>query len=177
VDATRANPNRDTIPRDAWRTIVRPAMASAGMRTRELYAGIGTAYCGSTLYRVGMSRARANRVAEAVDSPVLRSLATSDVYWDRIVSVEPDGEDDVFDLTVEGLHNFVAADSIVHNSIEQDSDLVMFVYRDEYYNPEDTDSAGVAEVILAKHRNGATGTEKLAFQKRYARFADLAATA
>jgi replicative DNA helicase len=177
VDATRANPNRDTIPRDAWRTIVRPAMASAGMRTRELHAGIGTAYCGSTLYRVGMSRARANRVAEAVDSPVLRSLATSDVYWDRIVSVEPDGEDDVFDLTVEGLHNFVAADSIVHNSIEQDSDLVMFVYRDEYYNPEDTDSAGVAEVILAKHRNGATGTEKLAFQKRYARFADLAATA
>jgi replicative DNA helicase len=62
-------------------------------------------------------------------------------------------------------------------SIEQDADLVMFVYRDEYYNPEDTDSAGVAELILAKHRNGATGTEKLAFQKRYAKFADLAAAA
>jgi replicative DNA helicase len=60
-------------------------------------------------------------------------------------------------------------------SIEQDADLVMFVYRDEYYNPEDTDSAGVAELILAKHRNGATGLEKLAFQKRYAKFADLAA--
>src|SRR5215218_804613 len=62
-------------------------------------------------------------------------------------------------------------------SIEQDADLVMFVYRDEYYNPEETDSAGVAELLLAKHRNGATGTEKLAFQKRYARFADLAAAA
>ena len=62
-------------------------------------------------------------------------------------------------------------------SIEQDADLVMFVYRDEYYNPEDTESAGVAELILAKHRNGATGIEKLAFQKRYAKFADLAATA
>jgi len=60
-------------------------------------------------------------------------------------------------------------------SIEQDADLVMFVYRDEYYNPEDTDSAGIAEVILSKHRNGATGSEKLAFQKRYAKFADLAA--
>ncbi len=60
-------------------------------------------------------------------------------------------------------------------SIEQDADLVMFVYRDEYYNPEDTESAGIAEVLLAKHRNGATGTEKLAFQKRYAKFADLAA--
>ena len=54
-------------------------------------------------------------------------------------------------------------------SIEQDADLVMFVYRDEYYNPEDTDSAGIAEVILSKHRNGATGIEKLAFQKRYAK--------
>ncbi len=60
-------------------------------------------------------------------------------------------------------------------SIEQDADLVMFVYRDEYYNPEETDSAGVAELLLAKHRNGATGVEKLAFQKRYAKFADLAA--
>ena len=62
-------------------------------------------------------------------------------------------------------------------SIEQDADLVMFVYRDEYYNPEDTESAGIAELILAKHRNGATGPEKLAFQKRYAKFADLAAAA
>jgi replicative DNA helicase len=62
-------------------------------------------------------------------------------------------------------------------SIEQDADLVCFVYRDEYYNPEETESAGIAEVILAKHRNGPTGLEKLAFQKRYARFADLAAAA
>jgi replicative DNA helicase len=62
-------------------------------------------------------------------------------------------------------------------SIEQDADLVMFVYRDEYYNPEDTESAGIAELILAKHRNGPTGSEKVAFQKRYAKFSDLAATA
>ncbi|HEV2592781.1 MAG TPA: replicative DNA helicase [Gaiellaceae bacterium] len=62
-------------------------------------------------------------------------------------------------------------------SIEQDADLVMFVYRDEYYNPEETESAGIAELILAKHRNGPTGYEKVAFQKRYAKFADLAAVA
>jgi Replicative DNA helicase len=53
----------------------------------------------------------------------------------------------------------------------------MFVYRDEYYNPEDTDSAGIAELLLAKHRNGPTGMEKVAFQKRYAKFTDLAAVA
>ena len=60
-------------------------------------------------------------------------------------------------------------------SIEQDADLVMFVYRDEYYN-EDTDQMGLAEIILSKHRNGPTGIEKLSFLKRYAKFADLAAS-
>ena len=60
-------------------------------------------------------------------------------------------------------------------SIEQDADLVFFIYRDEYYNPEETDQQGLAEIILAKHRNGPTGTEKLSFLKRYAKFADLAA--
>ena len=59
-------------------------------------------------------------------------------------------------------------------SIEQDADLVMFIYRDEYYNDE-SDQQGLAEVHLAKHRNGPTDTVKLSFLKRYAKFADLAA--
>jgi len=59
-------------------------------------------------------------------------------------------------------------------SLEQDSDLVFFIYRDEYYN-EESDQQGLAEVICAKHRNGPTGSEKLSFLKRYAKFADLAA--
>jgi replicative DNA helicase len=61
-------------------------------------------------------------------------------------------------------------------SIEQDADLVMFIYRDEYYNDE-SDQQGIAEVHLAKHRNGPTDTVKLSFLKRYAKFADLAAAA
>jgi replicative DNA helicase len=59
-------------------------------------------------------------------------------------------------------------------SIEQDSDLVLFIYRDDYYN-EESDQQGLAEIILAKHRNGPTGMVKLSFLKRYAKFADLAA--
>ena len=59
-------------------------------------------------------------------------------------------------------------------SIEQDSDLVVFIYRDEYYNPDETDQQGLAEVIVAKHRNGPTDSLKLSFLKRYAKFADLA---
>jgi replicative DNA helicase len=59
-------------------------------------------------------------------------------------------------------------------SIEQDADLVMFIYRDEYYN-EESDQQGMAEVIVAKHRNGPTDSMKLSFLKRYAKFSDLAA--
>ena len=60
-------------------------------------------------------------------------------------------------------------------SIEQDADLVMFIYRDEYYLGEESDQQGIAEVILAKHRNGPTGAVKLSWLRRYAKFADLAA--
>ena len=59
-------------------------------------------------------------------------------------------------------------------SIEQDADLVMFIYRDEYYNDE-SDQQGIAEVNVAKHRNGPTDGIKLSFLKRYAKFSDLAA--
>jgi replicative DNA helicase len=59
-------------------------------------------------------------------------------------------------------------------SIEQDADLVMFIYRDEYYN-EESDQQGIAEVNVAKHRNGPTDSVKLSFLKRYAKFSDLAA--
>lgn len=53
--------------------------------------------------------------------------------------------------------------------IEQDSDLVMFLYRDEYYH-ENSDDQGIAELIIAKHRNGGLGTVRLSFQGEYPRF-------
>ncbi len=58
-------------------------------------------------------------------------------------------------------------------SIEQDADLVMLLYRDEVYNP-DTEAKGEAEVIIAKHRNGPTGTVRLAFLNQYTKFASIA---
>jgi replicative DNA helicase len=167
------NPNRDVIPSEAWRNLVVPAMKRSGLTTRAMQRRIGTRYGGSSLYLDGLSRERALHVADAVDSDELGLLAMSDVYWDEIVSIEQDEVEEVYDLTVDGLHNFVADNIVVHNSIEQDSDLVMFVYRDEYYN-EETDQQGLAEIILSKHRNGPTGIERLSFLKRYAKFADLA---
>jgi replicative DNA helicase len=58
-------------------------------------------------------------------------------------------------------------------SIEQDADMVMFLYRDEYYNP-DSDDKGIAEVIVGKHRNGPTGKVQLAWLEQYTKFASLA---
>ena len=60
-------------------------------------------------------------------------------------------------------------------SIEQDADMVIFIYRDEYYNPETSTDKGLAEIIVAKHRNGPTDTVKLGFQREYAKFTSLQA--
>jgi replicative DNA helicase len=59
-------------------------------------------------------------------------------------------------------------------AIEQDADVVGFLYRDEYYNREDTEDPGGAELIIAKHRNGPVRTIKLAFLEHYPKFADRA---
>ncbi|MDQ3923227.1 MAG: replicative DNA helicase [Actinomycetota bacterium] len=58
-------------------------------------------------------------------------------------------------------------------AIEQDADMVMFLYRDEYYNP-DSDDKGIAEIIVGKHRNGPTGKVQLAWLEQYTKFASLA---
>ncbi|WP_375500038.1 replicative DNA helicase [uncultured Nostoc sp.] len=166
------NPNRDIIPRDVWKIEVVPAMQAIGFTTRILQASIGVSYCGSTLYKVNLSRERALKVGNVVQSSKLVTLAKSDVYWDEILSIEYSGEEEVFDLTVSGLHNFVANNIIVHNSIEQDADLVIMLYRDEYYSP-DTPDRGIAEVIIAKHRNGPTGTAKLLFNPQFTKFQNL----
>ncbi len=65
------------------------------------------------------------------------------------------------------------ADLRESGAIEQDADVVMFLYRDEVYNPESPER-GTAEVIVSKHRNGPTGVARLAFLSQYTRFANMA---
>ena len=89
---------------------------------------------------------------------------------DQIESIVPDGEDDVFDLTVPGPANFVANDIIVHNSIEQDADAVYLLHRPDRYEPGQNE--GIIEVIVAKNRNGPVGEITLAYVKQYLRFED-----
>ncbi len=174
MDSRVANTNRDVIPSDVWRTMAVPAMQVAGLTTRALQAELGNAYCGTALYKQNLSRERTARLATVVGSDELMSIASSDVYWDRVASIEPDGEDDVYDLTVDNLHNFIAGNIVLHNSIEQDSDLVLFIYRERFYNDNVAeDRRNVAEIIIAKHRNGPTGKLELLFIDEQTKFANL----
>jgi replicative DNA helicase len=107
-----------------------------------------------------------------LESEKLKNLSFSDIYWDEIVSITPLGIEEVYDLTVKDNHNFIANDIIVHNSIEQDADVVLFIYRKDDPNtpPEEQ---GVTEIRIAKHRNGPLGTVKLKFDSETASFKNL----
>ena len=168
-----ANGNRDTIPASAWRALV-PAMARNGVTMRAMQAGLGSTFCGSTLYKANIGRARMARVVSAVGGDDrLAALASSDVYWDEVRTIDPAGTEEVFDLTVPGPHNFVADDIIVHNSIEQDADTCMMLHRPGKFDQGQEDN--IIEVIVAKQRNGPTGEVTLSYMKQFMRYENHAA--
>ncbi|HET7399696.1 MAG TPA: replicative DNA helicase [Intrasporangium sp.] len=113
------------------------------------------------------------RAAELFDSLDLDLEAANDVLWDAVASVEPDGVEEVFDATVLGGHNFIANGIAVHNSIEQDADMVILLHREAAYE-RDSPREGEADLIVAKHRNGPTDTIVVAFQGHFSRFTNMA---
>lgn len=162
----------DAIPADVWRQVI-VKMRRSGITTRQISALPGGSRRGDAIFEHPCSRQRMAAVAELFDDDVLRALAGSDVRWDRVIGIEPCGEQPVFDATVVSTHNFVANGIVVENSIEQDADVVMFIYRDDVYNSDSPDR-GQAEIIVSKHRNGPTGVARLAFLSQYTRFANMA---
>jgi replicative DNA helicase len=172
LEERTANTNVDTIPIGVW-DIVKAERIRAGLTERQFQAAIRTRYCGSALYKSCPSRERLMRCAEVLASETLREIASSDVYWDRIVSIESLGPQPVYDATVKATHNFIAGGLISHNSIEQDSDVVILLHREDAYEKE-SPRAGEADLIVAKHRNGPTATVTVAFQGHYSRFVDMA---
>ena len=335
----RTRSNTGHLPKEVWK-YVRKALGDAGMSLSELARRSGEKGWSNVHTSRGLPQRRLARYAEILDSDDLRWLASEDIYWDEVISIEPVGPREVFDLTVPDGSNFIADDLFVHNSslmndfalhaasrskapviifslemskdevvkrflasearvdaqriskgllqeqdwtklsaalgrlaeapifiddsaninlmemrakcrrlkakhglgmvivdyiqlmqsprksenrqqevseisrglkllarelevpvvaasqlnrgvemrsdkrpmlgdlresgaLEQDSDLVMFIYRDEVYD-KDTEARGEAELIVAKHRNGPTGTIRLAFMNKYTKFASIA---
>ena len=112
-------------------------------------------------------------VVQVLDEADLDLEAVNDVAWDSVVSIEPDGVEEVYDATVLGTHNFIANGVAVHNSIEQDADMVILLHRESMYERE-SPREGEADLIVAKHRNGPTDTITVAFQGHYSRFTNMA---
>jgi replicative DNA helicase len=113
----------------------------------------------------------------------LHQWAASDLLWEKIVSITPEGEEPVWDLVIEGVHNFVANGIVVHNSgeIEQTADVVLFLYREDAGSEEDSAESESpdhptaplvheTEIIIGKQRNGPTGSFTLLFHRAYTSF-------
>jgi replicative DNA helicase len=118
---------------------------------------------------------RPDFLASRLSPPGALAAAMPDVRTDEIQTVASAGREPVFDLVMPGTHNFVANGLVCHNSgeLEQVSDLVIFIYRDDYYNAE-TEKKNIAEIIIAKHRNGPIGNIELFFHREHSKFANLA---
>lgn len=173
LSVTESNPNIDILDSTIW-TLINEERVRNGVSWRQLSQRIGMSYCGSALLKSGVGRDRMLKIAQALDSNTLRLYATSDIYWDPIVQITAGEVEDVFDMTVPGTHNFVAQDIVVHNSIEQDADVVMFLYSEDDGSDELMDSTKrMIKLSIAKHRNGATGDIDLMFRGDRVRFYDV----
>ncbi|CAG7570815.1 replicative DNA helicase [Barrientosiimonas humi] len=144
------------------------ATRDAAAVTPALHRGLATAVSDG-----GDSGSALEAVATLLDESDLDLDAVNDVLWDAIVAVELDGLEAVYDATVIGSHNFIANGIAAHNSIEQDADMVILLHREDSFNKE-SERAGEADLIVAKHRNGPTDTIVVAFQGHYSRFTNMA---
>jgi len=172
LERINSNPNLDIWPRETWKLIINPIREKQGISWREFSKGIQTQYCGSGLLKTGIGIKRLERIGSFLQSQTILNLATSDVFWDEIVAIKPLRKEKVYDATVPGTHNFVANDIIVHNSIEQDADVVLFIYREDRYKPN-TERKNIADIIIAKHRNGPVGKVELYFDEPRVTFRDI----
>nr|QWK42185.1 DNA replication helicase [Pseudochorda nagaii] len=99
----------------------------------------------------------------------LNNLGKYSITWDKVNKISYYELVPVYDLHISNYSNYLTNHLIIHNSIEQDADVVVMLYRDDYYN-KDTTEKNLIELIIAKHRNGPIGSTKLIFDPKYLRF-------
>jgi replicative DNA helicase len=162
----------DTVPKEVWHQ-VRNLLRRKGTTHREFAAAMGVQFCGSTMWKHPVSRSRLHRAAAVLEDRDIHDLATNDVFWDKIVEISSIGEHDVYDGTVPGTNCFVAQGISLHNSLEQDADMVILLHRPDAFERDDP-RGGEADLILGKHRNGPTKTITVAHQLHLSRFTNMA---
>jgi replicative DNA helicase len=167
------NTNVDTVPIEVF-SQVKYAMRARGISQRQMAVMRGTSYGGSSHFSFAPSRSMLAEYAAILDDGALAAQATNDLFWDCIASIEPDGVEEVFDLTVPGPASWLADGIVSHNSgaIEQDADVVMFIYREDVYD-QNSERKGIADILISKHRNGPIGRKELFFHDRFAKFESL----
>jgi replicative DNA helicase len=171
LNTRSGRPGADTIPKEVWNKIGN-ALAAKGITHRELSVAMNSTFADATR-RFAPGRPRLHSVAALLEDRDLHTLAGSDVFWDKVVEITSIGEHDVYDGTVSGTHNFVANSVSLHNSLEQDSDMVILLHRPDAFERDDP-RGGEADLILGKHRNGPTKTITVAHQLHLSRFTNMA---
>ncbi len=113
LEVVQRNTNLDTIPAAVW-TSVRSVMAENAITQRQFAAAMNSRFCGSAMWKRSPSRGRLHNVAIVLEDRHLHDLATSDVFWDEIVEITSLGEQDVYDISVDGADNVIAQAIVAH---------------------------------------------------------------
>ena len=113
------------------------------------------------------------RVSELhLNHQIYSEIKTNNFQFQKIKEIKYIGVQPVYDRTIPNFHNYINNKIIVHNSIEQDADIVILLYREEYYSERKL-QPHITEFILGKHRNGPVGTAKLLFNPNITTFSNI----